>query len=96
MKKEENMGFILKLGSHIVVKKEDIKNSLTDDEQKQFRLLCEKVFEHREKVGKIRYPKYYIVNGDEPYANDILEIIKENEQEEMIYLSAEGDRDGDV
>jgi hypothetical protein len=70
--------FIKKEGTHVVLKEADINEHLSESEQKIFELLYEKVIKGRKSLGKPENA-YYVVNVTEPYADKILEVIKEGE-----------------
>jgi len=70
--------FLIKEGTHVVLKEADITEHLTKTEADILGLLYEKIIKGRASLGK-KENKYYVVNTDEPYADDILEIIRENE-----------------
>ena len=56
--------------THLILKWEWIENSLSDEEQKLLSILLEKA------TKDIPEHKYYIVNLDEPYANEVADIIE--------------------
>lgn len=56
---------------YIVVKKEDVKNYLTNSEQEYFDFLLKKISDRK---GKENF--YYVVNKDEPFAEKVWEMIK--------------------
>lgn len=62
----------------IVLKIEDINDALNGDEIEEFTKLCNKVSEHRLQKCKTPGNKYIVANVDEPYALDIIEIMKAN------------------
>jgi hypothetical protein len=61
---------------YIVVKFSDV-NHLTTSEISQLRNLLEKIEDGRKSEGKERNT-YLVINTDEPYADEIVEILKEN------------------
>lgn len=62
----------------IVLKVEDLEESITDIEVTTFLKILENYNKYRESKGKEAYPKYYVVNADEKYAPAIKAVI-ENE-----------------
>ena len=59
-----------KENTHLIIKWEWIEQNLTDEEQTLLGLLLFKA------TKDIPEHKYYIVNFDEPYANEVADIIK--------------------
>ena len=70
----------VKENTHFVIKAEDAVNALSEDDFETFDVLLVKIMCYRERIGKSKCPKYYVVNLDEPYADLILEVIKYGEQ----------------
>jgi len=70
--------FELKMGTHIIAKVNDIEEYLTKKEQEELYRLTNKVRDNRIRNGNpINY--YYICNTDEPYAVDVLGVIRNGE-----------------
>lgn len=77
---------------YTVIKNEDIKNLLGESERKQFREFCRKIECHNrakkdmEALDKNDYATYLkrqdniylVINSDEPYADQIIDIMKAN------------------
>ena len=61
---------------YIVVKFSDV-NHLTVSEISQLRSLLEKIEDGRKSEGKERNI-YLVINTDEPYSDEVIEILKEN------------------
>lgn len=70
--------FIVKDGTHVVLKEADIIEHLSKTEADILGLLYEKIINGRKSLGK-KENLYYVINKDESYADDILEVIKANE-----------------
>lgn len=62
----------------LVVKQEDILNHLNGFEQKELARLMGKIQMGRKLAGKPSDNFYLVVNTDEPYAEQIIEIMKAN------------------
>ncbi len=71
--------FETKTGTHYVIKKEDLA-MLDTWYNEEIDMIILKISAKREKVGKELFPSYYVVNLDEPYANEVLEVIKRGEE----------------
>lgn len=72
----------MKTNTHIVIKKEDVLKYLTDDQIKYLNTILSTITDGRKKDGKKPDNSYYICNTDEPYANEVLDIILKAESEE--------------
>lgn len=70
--------FEIKEGTHVVIKEADINEHLTKTEADILDLLYEKIIKGRNSLGK-QDNKYYVINVDEPYSGEILEVIKKGE-----------------
>ena len=66
--KRENKYFVLKV--------EDLKNYLTNEERFQLDLLVIAITKGREGDGKSKWNRYVVVNEDEPYAEKVWELIQ--------------------
>jgi len=62
----------------IVLKIEDIEKYLSDPEIVTLSNLIEKICDSRQKDGKGRTNRYLVANVDEPYAPEIVGILKRN------------------
>jgi hypothetical protein len=62
----------------LVVKQEDILHHLNNFEQKELARLMNKIQMGRKLSGKENDNFYLVVNTDEPYADQIIEIMKAN------------------
>ena len=71
----------MKTNTHIVIKKEDIFKYLTDNQIKYLDAILDTITEGRKKDGKKPVNSYYICNTDEPYADEVLEVILKAEGE---------------
>lgn len=71
----------MKANTHIVIKREDVLKYLTDNQIKYLDAVLTTIAGGRKKDGKKPNNSYYICNTDEPYADEVLEVI----------LKAEGD-----
>lgn len=65
----------MKANTHIVIKREDIFKYLTDNQIKYLDTILSVIADGRKKDGKKTDNSYYICNTDEPYADEVLEII---------------------
>jgi len=70
--------FVEKDNTHLIFKEDDLYKHLTPTEREILAILHNKVYDARISLGK-KDNQYYIINKDEPYANDILEAIKRGE-----------------
>lgn len=70
--------FKVKEGTHLVFKESDVSKHLTKEENNILSILYEKVIAGRKRLGK-KENKYYVVNLDEPYSGEVLEVIKKGE-----------------
>jgi hypothetical protein len=71
----------IKTNTHIVIKREDILKYLTDNQIKYLDAVLNTIADGRKKDGKKTNNSYYICNTDEPYANEVLEVILKAESE---------------
>lgn len=72
--------FTVKENTHIVIKEDDIRKHLSNEEQKIFDMLYEKIMLGRYSEGRTN-ALYYVVNRDEPYSEKILDVIRDGEVE---------------
>lgn len=70
---------------YAVLKLDDIEHYCSEDQLNQLADICKTVIDGRLKDNKHSENKYYIVNNDEPYANEVKEIIEKYEGEEIIF-----------
>lgn len=70
-----------KKDTHIVLKKDDINKYLSGSEKNTLTMIENKIISGRLKDGKNPVNQYYIVNTDEPYAEEIHKIIFNGENE---------------
>lgn len=70
-------GMIMK---YTVIKNKDIEDYLTDDERNTFYNLVEDTIGYTKDVLEARKKqnKYLVINTDEPYADEVIEIMKRN------------------
>ena len=68
------------VGTHFVVKIEDMQKYLPEEEATVLVMLLGRVEKGRVNDFK-KLNSYYICNTDEPYAEDVLEVILRGEQE---------------
>lgn len=61
----------------IVLKRDDV-NQLSPFLQEQIDLACFAVSANRAAAGKEPCPEYLVINTDEPYAPEVIEILKRN------------------
>jgi hypothetical protein len=73
--KLEELGGVSKF---IVIKKEDGLNYLDSEESKNLEDILESIEIERAKTGKEPNNEYLVINLDEPYAPEIIEIMKRN------------------
>lgn len=71
--------FKLKTNTHIVLKREDVMTLITADKALLLANIMQKIEDARFKLGKKIRQAYYVVNHDEFYAQDVLEVIKDGE-----------------
>jgi len=71
--------FKIKTNTHIVLKREDVMTLITADEAVQLANIMQKIEDKRFELGKKIRQAYYVVNHDEPYAQEVFEVIKEGE-----------------
>lgn len=71
-----------KYNTHIVIKKEDAKKYLSENEYKMLDSLHRIIELHRFSTG--RNTSYYVCNTDEPYADKVLQVILEGEDEKRL------------
>ena len=69
-----------RINTHIVIKRLDAITYLTDEENMIFNMLYQKIVEGRKAEGKPE-AEYYICNKDEPYAEEVIELIKKRDSE---------------
>lgn len=62
---------------HTVLKNEDL-GKLPYEQMANLSEIQEMVSRNRIKDGKRGFPKYLVINTDEPYAEEIIEILKRN------------------
>ena len=62
----------------LVVKNEDIEKHLNNFDRKELSRIMSKIEKGRSMEGKNESNFYLVVNQDEPYANEIKEIMKRN------------------
>jgi len=70
--------FEIKKGTHIVIKIEDAEEYLTESEARFLNSILDKIDRGRKAYHK-KKNEYLIVNTDEPYANKVMQVIKEGE-----------------
>lgn len=61
--------------THLVLKWDDICRACSDQECFELGRLVGKIQYYRELNGKKKVPEYYVVNQDEPYAQEVLDVI---------------------
>jgi hypothetical protein len=72
------MSELLKCGGvkkHLVLKIKDIQN-LSYHTQNDLKATCICIKANRQSKGKDPYPEYIVVNTDEPYINEIIDVLK--------------------
>lgn len=79
--KEESEERGMKTNTHIVIKREDIFKYLTDNQIKYLDAVLNTIADGRKKDGKKTDNSYYICNTDEPYADEVLNVILKAESE---------------
>lgn len=72
----------MKTNTHIVIKREDVFKYLRDNQIRYLDAILNTIADGRKKDGKKTENLYYICNTDEPYANEVLEVILKAESEE--------------
>lgn len=64
---------------YIVLKVEDIEDVATYTEKETLKDIAERVSMLRKRQGRNTKPEYYIVNKDEPYADEVRKLIEGGE-----------------
>jgi hypothetical protein len=74
------MNNIVPNGCHkfLVYKAEDIDNSLSDEQIRNFNNIVDTYEEYRISKGKSLDNEYIVINTDEPYIQDIINILQKN------------------
>lgn len=72
---------VKKLDTHIVIKKDDIFKYLTEKQRVKLGEFLGFIDVGRHMDGKDMINTYYVVNTDEPYAEEVYRIIELGEQE---------------
>ena len=65
----------------VVLKVEDVLKATSASEGVVLEGITRKIESLRKKEGRNSDPKYYVVNQDEPYAEEVLNVIKKHEGE---------------
>jgi hypothetical protein len=60
----------------IVIKDKDYDMVTTPSEMNQVSIICHRIKKFREREGKEPNPTYLVINADEPYADEVIEIMK--------------------
>jgi len=68
----------LKLGTHIVIKRDDLDKYLNPAQVGALMGMLSRINKKREESGK-KVNDYYVINTDEPYAKKVLDLILEEE-----------------
>lgn len=71
----------MKTNTHIVIKREDVEKYLSVTQKMHLSTILQLIAQGRLKDGKVCSNNYYICNTDEPYANEVLEVILRAESE---------------
>ena len=85
-----------KANTHIVIKREDILKYLTDEQIKYLNAVLNTIADGRKNDGKQTDNSYYICNTDEPYADEMLEVILKGENKRKLTDSEVGSCLNDV
>ncbi|MBO7715265.1 MAG: hypothetical protein J6S85_16980 [Methanobrevibacter sp.] len=64
-----------KKDTHIVLKMDDIRKYLSDEQICELNNISQTIQNGREKDGKNKCNEYYICNVDEPYSDKVFDII---------------------
>lgn len=72
---------MIRKGTHMVLKMDDIRKYLSDEQICELNNISQTIQNGREKDGKNKCNEYYICNVDEPYADEVLEVILKAESE---------------
>ena len=74
-----------KKDTHIVLKMDDVRKYLSDEQIYELNIISQTIQNGREKDGKNKCNEYYICNVDEPYSDKVLDVILKggNENEYM-------------
>lgn len=67
-----------KFDKFLVLKSDDIQRHLSDPDKMKLTELAEKVCDGRHKEGKPWSNTYLVINTDESYAPEIVEVLKRN------------------
>ncbi len=68
------------LDKFMVIKWEDIWKYLSDTQKRQMERITRTIRNDRERDGKSAENEYIVINTDEPYIDEIIEILKKNNQ----------------
>lgn len=60
----------------IVIKHDDFDKVATPDDMNAHSKLVHKIKHHRESQGKKSFNQYLVINTDEPYVDEVIEIMK--------------------
>ena len=75
--------FEIKDGTHVVFKIKDIVSYTTEPHEKginhELEEIHRKIAKGREESGRDPFPSYYVINKDEPYADEIFDVIRRGE-----------------
>ena len=72
--------FVKKSGTHLVIKREDVLSLIPAKRAVQLANILQEIEEERAKRGMKTNQSYYVVNCDEPYAEEIMDVIKRGEE----------------
>lgn len=62
----------------VVIKMDDVNDALNGDEFVQLVHILRNIAAHRKTDGRNSHPEYLVINTDEPYITEIIEILKKN------------------
>ena len=69
----------MKKNTHTVLKNEDIDKYLSTEQTNSLIDILQTIASGRDKDGKKIFNEYYVCNTDEPYAEEVLNVILKNE-----------------
>jgi len=72
---------LIKKDTHTIIKKDDAEKYLTQQERASIGIFLGKIADGRVKNGKKPFNHYHVCNMDEPYAEEVLTLILQGEEE---------------
>jgi len=66
------------IAKFVVLKTVDIDDCLSPAQKESLEDILHTVYEYRKETGRNPLPMYYVVNVDEPYADEVRDLIAQN------------------